>query len=159
MPFRQSGFRRKSSPCNCSHPRESHRAGWDICVLPGCGCAKFRQPFKVQAKRTDCGVHSHDSKFEATVCGEFAFQKTAGLIKDFRVHLKKPLMVNGIKVCDYIVDFEIENNDGTIEYVEAKGLWLGDSKLKSKIFAAAIAGDPNVSYRVIMDQGRGWGRR
>lgn len=62
------------------------------------------------------------------------------------------LIVNGFKVAVYKIDFVINHNDGTIEYVECKGLPDPTWRLKWKIFEAMMSDDPNVTLTVVQQK-------
>lgn len=53
--------------------------------------------------------------------------------------------VNGLHICDAIVDFRVVHSDGTIEYVEVKGYATDVWKLKRKLIAAV---HPDIKYTV-----------
>lgn len=97
----------------------------------------------------------NDSKFEAGKAQELELLKKAGEIKDFREQVKIPLIVNGLIVCDYYIDFEIEHNDGTIEFCETKGYATDTWKLKWKLFEALYSDKPDVKLTVEY-QGKNW---
>lgn len=96
----------------------------------------------------------NDSKFEAGKALELELLKKAGEIKDFQEQVKIPLVVNGYVVCNYYIDFMVEHNDGTIEYIETKG-WVTETwKLKWKLFEALYDKPGNVL--TVEYQGKGW---
>lgn len=90
----------------------------------------------------------NDSKFEAGKAQELALLKKAGEIKDFREQVKIPLIVNDLVVADYKIDFEVEHNDGTLEYIETKGYATDVWKLKWKLFEALYSVKPDVKLTV-----------
>ena len=53
-------------------------------------------------------------------------------IKRFETHVTERLKAYGQPICDYKVDFKIFHNDGTIEFLETKGVATPDWKLKWK---------------------------
>lgn len=97
----------------------------------------------------------NDSKFEAGKAQQLELMLKAGEIKAFREQVKIPLIVNDLIVCDYYIDFEIEHNDGTIEYCETKGYSTDVWKLKWKLFEALYSTRPNVLL-VVEFQGKNW---
>lgn len=97
----------------------------------------------------------NDSKFEAGKAQELELLKKAGEIKDFQEQVKIPLIVNDLIVCDYWIDFVIEHNDGTTEYLETKGYATDTWKLKWKLFEALYSGKPDVLLTVEY-QGKNW---
>ena len=90
----------------------------------------------------------NDSKFEAGKAQELELLKKAGKIKDFNEQVKIPLVVNGLIICNYYIDFLVEHLDGTLEYVETKGYATEVWKLKWKLFEALFSQDPNVKLTV-----------
>jgi hypothetical protein len=97
----------------------------------------------------------NDSKFEAGKAQELELLKKAGEIKDFKEQVKIPLIVNGLIVCDYYIDFVITHNDDSLEYCETKGYATDAWKLKWKLFEALYSTDPNVVLTVEF-QGKNW---
>jgi hypothetical protein len=97
----------------------------------------------------------NDSKFEAGKAQELELLKKAKEIKDFREQVKIPLIVNGYNIANYYFDFEIEHNDGSIEYIETKGYATDVWKLKWKLFEALYGDKPDVKLTVEY-QGKGW---
>ena len=97
----------------------------------------------------------NDSKFEAGKANELRMLKKAGEIKDFEEQVKIPLVVNGYIVCTYYVDFKITHNDGTIEYLETKGVAMDVFKIKWKLFEALYSDKPDVKLTIEF-QGKTW---
>lgn len=96
----------------------------------------------------------NDSKFEAGKAQELKLFKKAGEIKDFNEQVKIPLVVNGYHICNYYMDFVIQHNDGTTEYLETKGYATDVWKLKWKIFEALY--DKPENKLTIEFQGKSW---
>lgn len=46
------------------------------------------------------------------------------------------LVVNGVKIADYRLDFKVEYADGRIEYVDVKGYLTDEYKIKKKLMKA-----------------------
>lgn len=96
----------------------------------------------------------YDSGAEVSYAQELELRKKAKDIKDWERQIRIPLVVNGYKVCDYIVDFKVIHNDGSEELVEIKGLMLPVSALKIKLFEASyLHENPHVSYTLIKQNG------
>ncbi len=91
----------------------------------------------------------YDSGFEAQQAQELELRKKVGDIKDFIAHKRIPLIVNDYHICDYIIDFEVEHNDGTTEYIEVKGLKSPEWVIKFKILEAMFGDDPNVKLTLV----------
>ena len=92
----------------------------------------------------------YDSKFEAGYAQELELRIKAKDIKGFEAHKKVPLTVNGFTVCDYYIDFIVEHNDGTLEYVETKGFATPIWKLKWKLFCALYEEKEGIKISLIM---------
>jgi hypothetical protein len=105
-----------------------------------------RKPKYKNAVTTVNGI-KYDSKFESKVGQDLEIQKKAGEIKDFDRQIPVDLYVNGIKITRYIVDFRVEHNDGTIEWIEAKGFPTPEWKLKARIFEATVIEKSNGKER------------
>lgn len=101
------------------------------------------------AKKVSVGDKHYDSKFEGKYGFELELSKNAGQIKDFRTHVGIPLEVNGYHICDYYIDFIVYHNDGTIEYVETKGIEFPIWRFKWKLFEALYSGRPGVRLTVV----------
>ena len=102
---------------------------------------------KYHAKNQICHqCHKHDSIGEANHCDNLALLKKAGEIKDYRIQVTYDLVVNGKKVTGHRVDFEVENNDGSVEIQEFKGFATDVWVLKRKLFIALY---PNIPYKTI----------
>lgn len=96
----------------------------------------------------------NDSKFEAGKARELGLLQKAGEIKSFQEQVKIPLVVNGYLIANYYIDFVIEHNDGTTEYLETKGYATDTWRLKWKLFEALYSDMPNVVLAVEY-QGKG----
>ena len=80
--------------------------------------------------------HKFDSKKESEFYGSLKLKKQAGLIKDFKMQVPYNIVVNNIHIANYFLDFEVENNDGTIEYIDIKGKDKKTNKfIKTGVFA------------------------
>lgn len=147
---------RRQTECRCGHTRECHYTKEGTCVYQSCECQEFhpkgRPEFNSKRSRCEYG-HAHDSGLEIRTCGELHLRKLARDIKDFnaqvRLELKGP---SGKTIAHYKVDFVVEHNDGTIEYLECKGSHLtqtGQWPLKWALLEDMYEGNPKVKLRVI----------
>lgn len=96
----------------------------------------------------------YDSKFEAGAAQELELRKKAKDIKNFKEQVTIPLEVNGYHIANYKIDFVIEHNDGTIEYLETKGFATDVWKLKWKLFEACYDKPGNIL--TVEYQGKSW---
>lgn len=104
---------------------------------------------KYKNVRANYDGYTYASKKEAEYAFELDCRKKAGDIKNWGRQIRIPLFVGKYKICDYIVDFIINHNDGSEEYVEVKGMELPLWKLKWKIFEATYSEKPNVRISLI----------
>jgi hypothetical protein len=80
--------------------------------------------------------YKFDSRKESEFYGSLKIKKQAGLIKDFKMQVPYNIVVNNIHIANYFLDFEVENNDGTIEYIDIKGKDKKTNKfIKTGVFA------------------------
>lgn len=91
------------------------------------------------------------SKKEARKALELDLLKNNGDIKNWGKQLKLSLDVNGQHIANYYLDFWVENNDGSLEYIEIKSpITQTDTwRMKWKL-AQAIFTDPNIKWLVEM---------
>jgi hypothetical protein len=97
----------------------------------------------------------YDSKFEAGKARELELLVKAKEIKGFKEQETIDLIVNGFRVCTYKIDFVIEHNDGSLEYLETKGYATDVWRLKWKLFEALYSDKPGVKLTVEY-QGKNW---
>ena len=94
---------------------------------------------KFGAVRTETGGVSYASKHEAKVAQDLQFTLQANQIKEFARQIPITLEAYGVKICTYLIDFKVIHNNGTVEYIEAKGYETPEWKLKWKMFVAKMA--------------------
>lgn len=82
--------------------------------------------------------NTYHSKKEAEYAAELDSRKRAKDIKNWRKQEKIELYAYGKLICNYYIDFVIEHNDGTEEYVEVKGFETEVWRLKWKMFEAKM---------------------
>ena len=93
-----------------------------------------------------------DSKREAEYYCQLKLLKRAGEIKDFglqpRYELQPTFKKNGTthRSITYVADFIIDNNDGTTEVVDIKGMETQVFKIKKKLFEYIY---PDLSLKII----------
>lgn len=71
-----------------------------------------------------------DSSKEAKFYSELKLRKKANQILDFERQVKFEIVVNGIHIANYFLDFKVIHNANKIEYIDVKGQ---DSKTKKWI--------------------------
>ena len=138
--------------CECDHPLDVIHPSYGKCLITYCTCIKFRRkklPNKLHAKRQDFGGRKYDSGLEAKVAADLEYQKRCGEIIEITPQFCVDIVINGIKICRHYVDFRVVFADGTVQLVEAKGMWTRESLMKSKLVEAVyLPQNPGVSYRV-----------
>ena len=86
--------------------------------------------------KSEIDGHTFDSNKEAEFYGSLKLKKNAGLIKDFNIQVQYDILVNNIHIAYYYLDFKIENNDGSFEYIDIKGKDKKSNKfIKTGVFA------------------------
>lgn len=107
---------------------------------------KIKRKSKYRAQRAEYKGRIYDSKFEAKYAQQLDMQKLAGDIISWERQVAVNLVVNGIHIAKYVIDFLIEHKDGKKEYVEIKGFKTRDWKLKCKLFKALY---PDYWYTIV----------
>lgn len=95
---------------------------------------------KYNSRRTEYHGTSYMSKKEAEYAWELDMRLNGGDIKGYQKQFKLSLDVNGEHICNYYVDFLVENTDGSVDAVEVKGYETDVWKIKWKL-AMALHGD------------------
>jgi hypothetical protein len=101
---------------------------------------KPRKKSKYRNIKTTVDGIEFDSRKEAEYYCKLKLLKQAGEIKDFglqpRYELQPTFYKNGTthRSITYVADFIIENNDGTTDVVDIKGVETKDFKIKKKLF-------------------------
>ena len=86
--------------------------------------------------KSEIDGYNFDSIKEAEFYGSLKIKKNAGLIKDFKMQVQYDILVNNIHIAYYYLDFHIENNDGSFEYIDIKGKDKKSNKfIKTGVFA------------------------
>ena len=116
-----------------------------------CMTATVRIPArsKYNARRTEYNGIVYDSAAEARYAASLDLRVKVGDIKEWFRQIRYPLMVNGTKICDMVIDFKIHHaNRGAleVEFVEVKGCETDTYRLKLKLLKALY---PNLRLTVI----------
>ena len=95
---------------------------------------------------------THQSKAEARRCTELHTLQAGGLISDLQAHPqpRRRLVVNGVKIADYMPDFEYLE-EGTQIIEDVKGVSTGVYKLKRRLVEALW---PECEFRETKAYGR-----
>jgi hypothetical protein len=94
------------------------------------------------------GITYH-SKFERDYAAQLDLRKKAKDILDWRRQVRIPLEVNGYLIANYYIDFVIDHNDGSTEYVEVKGFETDVWRMKWKLFESLYSKKPLVTLTVV----------
>lgn len=78
----------------------------------------------------------YQSKSEARYAKYLDLLLEEGYIKSWKKQVLVELRVNDRFIANYYVDFEVEHNDGDIEYVEVKGQKTSEWMFKWRLFEA-----------------------
>ena len=103
----------------------------------------------------------YDSALEAEYAQELDLRLKGKDIKAWTRQVKCSIDINGMHICNYYVDFEIEHNDGSFELVEIKGMETDVWRMKRKLLEAVwLPEHPDHNYTV-EKQGRSnlWTKR
>jgi hypothetical protein len=95
---------------------------------------------KFNNKRTEYGGKMYDSKREATYAQNLDWRIKAGEILKWDRQESIKLIVNGVLVTTYRVDFVVTLPNGVKEYHEVKGMITPEAKIKMKLFEALNPG-------------------
>lgn len=97
--------------------------------------------------RTYNGVIYH-SKSEAMYAFELDRQKAAGIIHSWEPQIPLPIRLNGIHICNVVVDFRVRDTPaGEWRHIEVKGWETDIYKLKRKLLFAMYGRD--FKYEVV----------
>lgn len=105
---------------------------------------------KYNASKIDSGGYRFDSKLEARVFEDLEFARLSGHLIEIRRQVKIPLMVNGVLICNYIIDFVVIDKHGQKKYIEVKGFRTALWEMKWKL-CMAMANEicPGAEWEII----------
>jgi len=105
---------------------------------------------KYGAKTKEYNGRIYHSKKEAGYAQELDLMIRAKEIKEWKPQVRISLDINGYHICNYIVDFEVTNCDGSIEWHEVKGFETDLYRIKRKILEATVLKEnKDIKYLVI----------
>lgn len=105
---------------------------------------------KYHAKSSIYNDTYYHSQFEAAYAQELDLRVKAKDIKSWRRQIRIHLGVNGFKIADYIMDFEITHNDDSLELVETKGFETDVWRMKWKLLEAIYSVDhPEIKITLV----------
>lgn len=104
-----------------------------------------------QNKYGNIKQNGFDSKKESAYAQELDLRIKAKDIKGYQTQVKIELFgENKTRVCNYYIDFVIDHNDGSLEYVEIKGFQTPIWRLKWKLFEDKFGHDATKKLTLIM---------
>ncbi len=104
----------------------------------------------IKAKSGYClSNHFHRSGLEIKTCDELRLRKIGGDIKDYRVEVRIPLELDGVKLGTYICDFVVEDLDGGITFTESKGISFPLFRQKWAILQGMHRDNPLMRFQVV----------
>lgn len=102
---------------------------------------------KFRAIKTEVDGITFDSKKEAERYAMLRLRELAGEIQDLKLQPRFPLVVNGVKVCTYVADFEYaERGARVVEDVKSAGTKTRAYRIKRKLLAAL---QPEIEVREV----------
>lgn len=146
--------------CQCGMPYYAHRPKGGACYAQDCSCAAFslarvnpNHRWSVAPRKTTVFQgHKYDSLAEADyAAGNLERRLLAGDIAWWKPHPVIRIVLNGVHIVDYKLDFEVGLKDERRELVEVKGnpartpLW----RLKWKLLNAMFKDDPMTVLRLV----------
>lgn len=109
---------------------------------------------RIKSRRTDYNGQWYQSALEANYAKQLDFRIKAGEVKEWKRQHKIEIKVNGVKICNYYIDFVVTLSDDSVQYVEVKGMEQELWRLKWKLCQALkdeIA--PGVEW-IVVKQGK-----
>lgn len=91
---------------------------------------------KYHAVRTQVGAQTFASKAEARRYSELKMLQAAQVVSNLQTQVRYPLVVNHVKVCDYVADFVYRDTTGREVVEDKKGVKTAVYCLKRKLMKA-----------------------
>lgn len=92
---------------------------------------------KYKNRKIEFDGHNFDSVAEKQYYSGLLMRKAAGEISNIVVHPRYKVEINGCKICTVVLDFEYyDKRLNRLRYVDVKGMYLAESKLRHKLLAA-----------------------
>ena len=101
-------------------------------LVPGAATPK---PRKYRNEPTEVDGRKFDSLAEARRYRELTWLRDAGKISQLRLQPRYPIVVNGVKICEYVADFEYLGQAGMV-LEDVKGVKTAVYKLKKRLMLA-----------------------
>lgn len=140
MTFLQTKFKKeKRWICVCKRINDPEDTFCAFCRTPKPEKAKTTNGKQARlnvAKRTDYNGMWFQSKLEANYAQQLDWRIRAGEVKEWKKQHKIEIKVNGVKICNYYIDFLVTLKDGSQQFVEVKGVEMEVWKLKWRLCMA-----------------------
>jgi hypothetical protein len=140
MSFFQTRFKKEKrwicSHCKRINDKEDEKCAFCREPKPEKWSGKDPNNARIKSSRTDYNGMWFQSKLEANYAKELDFRIKAGEVREWRRQVKIEIKVNGIKICNYFIDFVVTLKDGSQQYVECKGMEQEVWRLKWKLCMA-----------------------
>lgn len=104
------------------------------------------QMTKYGAQKTCIDGITFHSKREALYYADLRLLEKAGEIHSLEIQPKYPIVIDGKKVCNVILDFQFREKDGRLRVIDVKGMDTPMSRLKRKLVSAVY---PHVNVEVV----------
>lgn len=99
-----------------------------------------RSASKYKNRKTEYGGRTYDSRLEARYAETLEQLRTAKdpaeRVEHVEYQVRYPMVLNGVKICDYVADFVVRYADGHTSVIDAKGVLTDVYKLKRKMMRA-----------------------
>jgi len=86
--------------------------------------------------KTEYNGNKYDSKAEATYAQQLDCRMRAGEVLGWERQVVVHLDIGKIHICKYIADFVVTLKDGTVEWIDVKGVKTATFQLKHKLLKA-----------------------
>src|SRR5437899_3365962 len=137
MSYFQTRFKKEKRwicSCNRINDKEDEKCAY-------CGAARstdsdIKGSPRIKSTRTDYNGMWFQSKLEANYAQQLDWRIKVGEVKEWKRQHKIEIKVNGIKICNYYIDFVVTLKDGSQQFVEVKGMEQEIWRLKWKLCMA-----------------------
>lgn len=140
MSFFQTKFKKENRwICSCKRINDKEDEICAYCRQPKPtkkGSDKDPNNARIRSTRTDYNGMWFQSKLEADYARQLDWRIKAGEVKEWKRQHKIEIKVNGVKICNYFIDFVATMPDGSQQYIEVKGMEQEVWRLKWKLCMA-----------------------
>lgn len=142
MAFTQTRFKKeKRWICSCKRINDPEDERCAFCrelkpVKKTSNTGKDPDNARIKSTRTDYNGMWFQSKLEANYAKQLDWKIKAGEVKEWKRQHKIEIKVNGVKICNYFIDFVVTLPDGSQQYIEVKGMEQEVWRLKWKLCMA-----------------------